>query len=161
MEHLALAPRLLGSPLSWSLWLVTTLWWGMPQLAGSMLLVEYLTAALIRGNDIVPPSHNLLTMCTANAEQAAIKCLKWALATFNQQGKCLHGPEDASLKMHPHHLDGVHQQEYEMLLRIWQNLAEILMSTINKPLNLHRPGAGHPVCLLQAPHLGWCMSSPL
>ena len=28
-------------------------------------------------------------MCTALAVQAAIKCLKWALATFNQQGRAL------------------------------------------------------------------------
>ena len=35
------------------------------------------------------PPWNLLTMCTALAEQAAIKCLKWALATFNQQGRAL------------------------------------------------------------------------
>ena len=36
-------------------------------------------------------------MCTAYAEQAAIQCVKWALATFNQQGEVLQAQKDLEL----------------------------------------------------------------
>ena len=55
-----------------------------------MLPVRCLVAALIRGKIFFDPQ-NLLTMCTAHAEQAATKCVEWALDTFNQKGECLHG----------------------------------------------------------------------
>ena len=65
---------------------MTTLRWGRPRLSSSMLPTTSLTAALMKGKIHFPPQ-DLLIMCTAHAEQAAIKCVEWALATFNQKGK--------------------------------------------------------------------------
>ena len=55
-----------------------------------MLPMAPLTAALITG-DVFLKSQTLLTTRTAHAEQAATKCVKWALDAFNQKGECLHG----------------------------------------------------------------------
>ena len=54
-----------------------------------MLPMAPLAAALITGE--VLTSQTLLTTRTAHAEQAATKCVKWALDAFNQKGECLHG----------------------------------------------------------------------